>query len=306
MQTTTLGYNRDLFILPFDHRSSFEAGLLGIRDRPADPQEVHQLAGYKRIIYDGFLQALETGVPPNNAAILVDQKYGEDLLADANQRGITTCTSVEKSGQAEFDFEYGEDFGRRLNDAKPTFAKALVRYNPEGEDSANENQRRRLRVLSEFARPSGYKFMLELLVPATEAQLNGVGHDVRSYDLDLRPNLVVQAVRELQDAGVEPDVWKLEGMDEPDAARCLVSQVQADGREKVGVIVLGRGENQKRVDHWISIGGGTPGVIGFAVGRTVFWQPVVEHQNGAISRTQAVDRIAGAYGRLYHHFIAAR
>ncbi len=236
MDLSVLGYDQDLFILPFDHRSSFEAGLLGIRGREADPQEVEQLAGYKRVIYEGFLEALEKGVPQKTAAILVDQKYGEHLLADANQRGITTCTSVEKSGQPEFDFEYGDDFGRHLQDASPTFAKALVRYNPGGDGSVNENQRRRLKVLSDHAHSAGYKFMFELLVPATEGQLESVGRDLHAYDLNLRPGLTVGAIAKLRRAAVEPDVWKLEGMDDPAAASIVVAQARVGGRDSVGVM----------------------------------------------------------------------
>ena len=188
MNASDLGYNKDLFILPFDHRSSFEAGLLGIRGRSADPGEVERLQAYKRVIYDGFLEALDQGVPVETAAILVDQKYGEELLADANKRGITTCTSVEKSGQPEFDFEYGDDFGQRLNDASPTFAKALVRYNPEGDSTVNQNQRRRLKVLSDHAHSAGYKFMFELLVPPAPGQIESITRNTSAYDLQIRPN----------------------------------------------------------------------------------------------------------------------
>ena len=306
MDLSTLGYDKALFILPFDHRSSFEAGLLDIRGRQADPQEVEQLAGYKRVIYEGFLEALEKGVPRETAAILVDQKYGEELLADANKRGITTCTSVEKSGQPEFDFEYGENFGQRLQDASPTFAKALVRYNPDGDANANENQRRRLKILSDYAHSSGYKFMFELLVPATESQLESVGRDLHAYDLNLRPELTEGAIAELQQAAVEPDVWKLEGMDDPEAARSVVAQARAGGRDSVGVIILGRGEDENRVHDWLTIGAQTEGVIGFAVGRTVFWKPLVDYKDGAISRAEAVSRIAGTYQVLYKLFIDAR
>ena len=205
MQASTLGYDKDLFILPFDHRGSFEVGLLGNNGRQADPQEVKQLGAYKRVIYEGFLEALDKGVRMDTAAILVDQQYGEPLLADANQRGITTCTSVEKSGQAEFQFEYGEDFGRRLRDAASTFAKTLVRYNPQGDSRTNENQRQRLKILSDHLRSEGYKFMFELLVPATEVQLESVGQDRQAYDLQVRPKLTVRAIDELQGAGIEPE-----------------------------------------------------------------------------------------------------
>ncbi len=306
MDISALGYSKDLFILPFYHRSSFDAGLLDIRGRQADPQEVEQLAGYKRVIYEGFLKAIENGVPRETAAILVDQKYGEELLADANQEGITTCTSVEKSGQPEFDFEYGDAFKQRLQDAAPTFAKALVRYNPDGDASANENQRRRLKILSDHAHSTGYKFMFELLVPATEGQLESVGQNHQAYDLNLRPELTVRAISELQQVAVEPDVWKLEGMEHSAAIQNVVAQARAGGRARVGIIVLGRGENEKRVQEWLTVGAQTEGVIGFAVGRTVFWQPLLDYKEGGISRDEAVGHIGGTYQRLYELFIGAR
>ena len=306
MSGSAPGYDKDLFILPFDHRSSFEAGLLGIRGRHANSDEVAQLAAYKRVIYEGFLEAIATDVPTATAAILVDQKYGEELLADANQRGITTCTSVEKSGQAEFDFEYGDDFPQRLQQASPTFAKALVRYNPDGDSSVNWIQRARLKVLSDHAHSSGYKFMFELLVPATDGQLESVGQDSHAYDTDLRPQLTVRAINELQEAGVEPDVWKLEGMDDPAAALRVVEQARSGGRAEVGIIVLGRGEDQERVKDWLTIGAQVPGIIGFAVGRTVFWQPLVDYKDGSISRAEAISLISGTYRRLYQLFVNAR
>ena len=306
MSVSGLGYGRDLFILPFDHRGSFEAGLLGIRDGLATPKEAEQLAAYKRVIYEGFLRAVGEGMPQETAAILVDQKYGEELLSEARGTGFTTCVSVEKSGQAEFDFEYGENFKNRLHDAYPTFAKVLVRYNPEGDARANQRQARRLNVLSSYLHSVGIKFMFELLVPATEDQLAAPGQDKTAYDLDTRPPLTVRAIKELQGLGIEPDVWKLEGTDTTEASCAVVEQVRSNGRSGVGAIVLGRGEDEDRVLHWLSIGAQTPGVIGFAVGRTVFWQPLVELKEGAISRNDAVERIAGTYQKLHRHFISSR
>ncbi len=306
MKVSSPGYHKNLFILPFDHRSSFEAGLLGIRGRDADPQEVAQLAAYKQVIYDGFLLALDQGVPVETAAILVDQKYGGELLADANQKGITTCTSVEKSGQAEFDFEYGDEFGSHLRDASPTFAKVLVRYNPGGDSRVNENQRQRLELLSQHTHSEGYKFMFELLVPATQDQISAVDQDPHRYDAEVRPQLTVRAIQELQDANIEPDVWKLEGVDDPEDAKNVVAQTRAEGRDGVGIIVLGRGEDESRVRGWLSVGAQTEGVIGFAVGRTVFWNPLMELKNESIPRSEAVTRIAGTYQGLYQLFVDAR
>lgn len=306
MARAASGYEKDLFILPFDHRSSFEAGLLGISGRDATADEIEKLSAYKRVIYDGFLAALDGGVPAATAAILVDQTYGAELLADANGRGITTCVSVEKSGQPEFDFEYGDDFGRHIQEASPTFAKTLVRYNPEEDSATNQRQAQRLKVLSDYCHSNGIKFMFELLVPATEAQLESVGKDRHQYDLTVRPGLVCRSIEALQQAGVEPDVWKLEGMDDRSAATDVVAQVHANGRDRVGIIVLGRGENEKRVEEWLTIGAQTPGFIGFAVGRTVFWKPLMDYKDGSISREEAVSRISGTYTKLHDLFVDAR
>ncbi len=164
MAISGLGYRKDLFVLPFDHRSSFERGLLGISGRQADPREVEQLSGYKRIIYEGLLEAVESGVPAETAAILVDQKYGAQILIDAREQDIITCVPVEKSGQNEFGLEFGDDLRQHIKEATPIFTKALVPYNPDGDAGVNENQRRRLKALSDYAQSSGYKFMFELLV----------------------------------------------------------------------------------------------------------------------------------------------
>jgi 5-dehydro-2-deoxygluconokinase len=270
------------------------------------PQELAHLAGYKRAIYEGFLEGVEKGVPVESAAILVDQKYGEEILADANRRGITTCVSVEKSGQDEFDFDYGDNFGQHLQDANPTFAKVLVRYNPDGDAEVNRNQCGRLKVLSDYTHSTGYKFMFELLVPATKEQLESVGQDRHAYDLNLRPHLMVKAITELQDAGIEPDVWKVEGMEQTQAARTVAARARFGGRDHVGIIILGRGEDEQRVDHWLNVCAQAEGVIGFAVGRTVFWHPVLDYKEGKISRAEAVDRIGRNYHRIYQLFIGAR
>ena len=306
MNAVSIGHPEDLFVLPFDHRSSFESGLLGVRGRQPDPQEVQELSRYKRIIYDGFLEALEKGVPEKAAAILVDQTYGHSILADANRRNLVTCVSVEKSGHPEFDFEHGDNFRSRLQEASPTFAKALVRYNPDEDPEVNQRQRDRLKVLSDYVHSAGYKFMFELLVPATTLQLDSVGQDRQAYDQSLRPELTVRAMAELQAAGIEPDVWKLEGTEDSLAARDLVAQARVNGRDRVGTIILGRGEDEKRVTSWLIIAAQTEGVIGFAVGRTVFWQPLVEYKEGTISRDEAVSRIAENYQGFHAIFIDAR
>lgn len=290
-----LGFTRDMFIMPFDHRGSFQEKLFGIKGRQPNAQETQEIASYKRIIYDGFLKAVKQGVPTEKAGILVDEQFGTEILKDARAAGYMTACPAEKSGQDEFDFEYGAEFGAHINKFAPTFVKVLVRYNPEGEAELNRRQAERLKKLSEYCHSHGNKFMFELLVPATQAQLGKVGGDAGRYDKELRPNLMIQAMQQLQDFGVEADVWKLEGIETEADCRRVAAQAHVGGRDQVGVIVLGRGENAEKVKHWLSTAAKVPGLIGFAVGRTIFWEPLKGVKDGKFTREQAEDMVAANF-----------
>jgi myo-inositol catabolism protein IolC len=289
------GYDRALYILPFDHRGSFQARLFGWKP-PLSEAQTAEIAGAKQAIYDGFRSALAAGVPREKAGILVDEQFGAAVLHDAAAQGIATACPAEKSGQDEFDFEYGEDFARHIEAFDPTFCKVLVRYNPEGDRALNQRQAARLKRLSDFlAAANRARFMFELLVPAEKAQLDELNGDKKTYDLEVRPRLMVEAIRELQDAGVEPDLWKVEGLDRREDCRTIVAAARTGGRDQVGCIILGRGEDDRKVRDWLRIAAEVPGFVGFAVGRTVFWDPLVAWRIGKATREQAVAEIAARY-----------
>jgi 5-dehydro-2-deoxygluconokinase len=103
-----------------------------------------------------------------------------------------------------------------------------------------------------------------------------------------------ESIRQIQDGSVEPAIWKLEGVENPEDAKSIVKQAQAGGR-KVGVITLGRGESKEKVKEWLAVGAKIPGIIGFAVGRTIFWDPLVEFNAKKIDRQAAVEKIAQCY-----------
>src|SRR5262249_56588244 len=151
-----------------------------------------------------------------------------------------------------FDCEYGQEFARHLEACGPTFCKVLVRFNPEGEAALNKRQTGRLKRLSDYLHGSGRLFMFELLVPAEKAQLEKVKGDKKAYDLELRPRLMVQSIEQLQDAQVEPDVWKIEGLDRREDCAKVVATARRGGRDKVSCIILGRGEDDKKVREWLT------------------------------------------------------
>ncbi len=290
----TLGYNSPLYVLPFDHRATFTKNLFGWTGT-LSPQQTAEVAAAKQIIYDGFKCAVTAGVPRERAGILVDEQFGAAILRDAAKQGFITACPVEKSGQDEFDFEYGSDFARHLEEFKPTFCKVLVRYNPEGHGDLNRRQAARLQQLSDYLHKTNRLFMFELLVPPEKTQLDRLQGDKKAYDLELRPALMVQAICELQGAGVEPDVWKIEGIESSQDCRTVVAAAHRGGRDKVGCIILGRGEDDKKVRQWLTTAAGIPGFIGFAVGRTVFWNPLVNFRANKITRDTAIAQIAASY-----------
>lgn len=306
MAMSNLGYPDTLFVMPFDHRGSFQAKMFGIKGRQPTAEETKMIASYKYVVYEGFLKALAMGVPKAKAAILVDEQFGTDCALDAAKNGIMVAMPAEKSGQDEFDFEYGDQFGAHIEKFNPSFVKVLVRYNVEDDATLNQRQAARLAKLSDYCHAHNKKFMFELLVPATEAQLAKLGGDKKKFDTTVRPGLMEKAIAELQAAGIEPDVWKLEGLEHAEDYKAIVAQARSNGRNQVGMIVLGRGENAEKVNHWLREGAKVEGVIGFAVGRTVFWDALEGLKNNKHSREQAVNMVASNYKGLVDLFTKAQ
>ncbi len=298
-----IGYDRPLYILAFDHRSSFEemASNAGV----PESERVEKIRQAKQVIFAGFERAVERGAPRDAAGILVDEQYGADVARAARERGYILSMPVEKSGQKVFDFEYGEQFGDHILAFDPTFSKALVRYNPDDPADVKRTQLERLKVLHDWLRERNRMFLLELLVPATKAQLEQVGGDSERYDRDVRPNLTLQAIDEFYAAGIVPDVWKIEGLDRREDCERMGAKVRSGGRDHVSCVVLGRGADPARVDHWLRMGAGVPGYIGFAIGRTLWWEGVQGFLNGALTREEAAEKIAANYLRAIDLFVEA-
>ena len=285
------GYEKPLYILPFDHRHSYITGVFHWQE-PLAPEHVAEIVESKEVIYDGFKAAVTDGAMRHRVGILVDEALGSGILRAASAQGYITCVSTEKSGQDEFEFEYGDDFARHIEAVNPTFAKVLVRYNPDGDAAMNARQLQRLRRLSDYLARTRRMFMFELLVPPEPAQLERLDGNRAAYDRDLRPTLMIDTIHAFQDAGVEPDVWKIEGLDRREDCEQIVEAARCGGRTTVGCIVLGRGSDERAVVRWLTIAAGVPGFIGFAVGRTTWLDAVMAWRDRRISRDVAVARIA--------------
>jgi len=290
----TLGYDRPLYLMAFDHRGSFEHDLFGASE-PVSADVRAGIINVKEIIFDAHVQALAAGAPAGASGVLVDEEFGAEVARRARAEGIPLAMPVEKSGQDEFEFQYGEDFGAHIESFDPTFAKVLVRYNPAGDAALNQRQTARLARLSAWLRDRDRKFLFELLVPGTTAQLEMFDGHQRDYDRKLRPRLVVETLAALQAGGVEPDIWKIEGLDSAADCEAVVAQARAGGRTGVKCIVLGRGADEPQVLEWVRIGASVDGFDGFAVGRTLWEEALRDYLAGNASRQEAMDRIARRY-----------
>jgi myo-inositol catabolism protein IolC len=285
-----LGYDERLYILAFDHRGSFEK-MVG---------DVERVPGAKTLIWEGFQRAVEQGAPKQFAGVLVDGQYGPDVAREAKAGGYKLAMPVEKSGQNEFDFEYGDRFGEKIEEFDPDFSKVLVRYNPEGDRAMNERQVEKLRRLSEWLHEHHRKYLFELLVPAEDAQLAAVDGDTDRYDTELRPELMMEAILQLQNGGVEADIWKIEGIDDREACNEIAQLVRREGRDHVSCVVLGRGASDQKVDEWLRAASGLEGYIGFAIGRSIFGESVKAYAGDpdGFDRDAAVEKIARNYRRF--------
>ncbi len=302
MDLSKLGYNKPLYILPFDHRSAFATELFqkkSLSDLSYEEKEL--IKEFKMLIYKGIKKAVEKAVPKENAGILVDEEFGEEVLLDAKRNGFITILTIEKSGQEEFNFMY-ENFKEHIEKFKPDFVKVLIQYNPKDSQDLKERQQKNLKIISDYAHENNYKFLLEVLVLPTKEQLNKVNGEREAYDRKLRPELTIEVIKTFQAKGIEPDIWKLEGMETAIDYSGVISEVRSGGRESVGVVILGRGAKEEKVQEWLRIGARVNGVIGFAVGRTIFWDVIEKFYKGEMGKASVIEVISKKFESFYKVF----
>jgi myo-inositol catabolism protein IolC len=293
-----LGYDGKLYILAFDHRGSFQKKMFGIEGDPT-PEQTETISDAKKLIYEGMELAVQRGVDAGATGVLVDEQFGSDIPKLAKENGLVLSMPVEKSGRDDFDFDYGEEFGEHILRFDPNFSKVLVRYNPDGDAEMNQAQLERLKRLSDWLHENDRRFLFELLVPAEKAQLDSVGGDSERYDAELRPELMRRAIEGVQDFGIEVDVWKIEGVDAREDAEMLAQQTRrGEGRENVKSVLLGRGATEAKVDHWLQQAAPVEGFIGFAIGRSIWWDALKGFLSGDLDRETAASQVADNYLRF--------
>jgi myo-inositol catabolism protein IolC len=291
-----------LFLLAMDHRDSFGKTLFGVQGTATDEQ-LASMRSAKTLIFEAAQRLAGTDLGGGHAGILVDEQLGADVARQAKAAGFTLAMPVEVSGADRFEFEYGDDFPSHIEAFDPDWVKVLVRFNPADPEELRKAQTATLRRLSDWCASNRRHWLLELLVPATREQL--AAHDDQAlYDEHERPGLTVQVIRELTGADVHPRIWKLEGYETTAGAQLVTSAVAAED-PAASCIVLGRNAPQRQVDHWLDVAAPLEDYVGFAIGRSIWDEPLADYLAGRADRDATQSRIADRYGHFIHRYLQA-
>ena len=298
--------DRALLILADDHRDSLEKELYKLISPPTEAQAA-RIRADKMLVYEALVDA-STRLPDHaQAGILVDEEYGADVAALAVKSGgkINLSMPIEASGKEWFEFAYGDDWRAHAGYFATDHAKVLIRDNPSLSVPNRLQQAERLKVVSAWAAETRHHLIIELLVPATDADLGSVGGDKKRYDDELRPSLTLTVIEFLQDHGADPAIWKVEGMDTAADAAAVATIARRGGRQ-ADCIVLGRHASKEDLDRWLEIAAPLPGYVGFAIGRSIWWDALADHLAGTISADTAQQRIADLYLSFATDYLKSR
>jgi myo-inositol catabolism protein IolC len=292
-----------LFILAMDHRGSFGKTLFGVEHDDPDPDQLAAMRAAKQLIYDGLEQA-RPRLPRGRAGVLVDEEYGQAVIDAAGQERsqVVLAVPIEASGHDWFTPQWGKQWLEHIERVRPDYAKVLVRDNPAFPAGEREQQYDLLAEVSAGLQEVGIPLLYELLVPATPEQLATVGGDAVAYDREVRPALVTEVIAANQAHGVEPRLWKVEGLETTDAAREIAAQATSGGRQ-TDLIVLGRDAPVERLNHWLAVASEVPAFVGFAIGRSI-WEEVVRDFEAGSRDLEATTRAGMAIAERYLGFVA--
>ena len=303
MNADTTHIGEPLFILAMDHRDSFGRTLFGVTGTP-DADQLRRMREAKSLIFAAVRGLAGGRAGPGRLGILVDEQLGADVAGQARAAGFVLVMPVEASGAPELRFEYGDAFPQHVQAFDPDWIKVLVRFNPADPEDLRQSQTSRLRQLSDWAAAQKRRWLIELLVPPTREQL-AQHEDQALFDARERPRLTAEVIAALTGAGVAPGIWKLEGYETTEGARRVLDAIRNSAGPACRCIVLGRNAPQRQVDHWLDVAAPLPGYAGFAVGRSIWEEPLADFLAGRAGREAAQSRMAGNYTRFIRRYLAA-
>jgi myo-inositol catabolism protein IolC len=298
--------NRVLLILAADHRGSLERGLYGLT-APPTPAQAARIIADKLLVYQALLDAVAWLPAQIQPGVLIDEQYGASVAAMASHSAgaVSVCMPLEASGQEWFGFAYGEDWQRHAAFFAAGHAKVLVRDNPGLDPARREQQARLVAQVSAWAARAARSLIVDLRVPATGTDQDVTEGNTDRYDDELRPAHTVAVMEYLQDHGVEPALWTVEGPGRHDDAVAVAAMAQRGGRQ-ARCLAGGRHAPYDTLKHWLQVAAPIPGWAGFAIGGSIWWDPLHAHLRHINTAGEARRRIRNAYLDYARYYLKAR
>jgi 5-dehydro-2-deoxygluconokinase len=267
-----------IYMLASDHRWQWEEWCDGAGvARP-------RIAEVKQLIFEAFLAAREQSADvQTNGALLLDSMYGAAAVRAAQSAGIPVGTPVERAGVFPLEWQ-DEPFHTGL--AGNSFAKVLVRYRPEWQESAKDGQMRKLLELQAWCRRERMPLLVEIIIMRS-------GEDERAFEEQGRPTLLAALIRESYRRGLVPDLWKIEGTSS--TAGAAIIDVAIRERPEPRQVILGKGADAALIEQWFDAASALPSTAGFAIGRSVFWKPCTAFLQGQMSPDPAIEAMVASY-----------
>jgi myo-inositol catabolism protein IolC len=304
--TGALPDNRVLLILAADDRDSLERGLYGLT-APPTPAQAAQISAGKLLVYQALLDAAALLPAEVQPGVLIDEQYGAGVaeLASHSAGAVSVGMPLEASGGDWFGFAYGEDWQQHAEFFAAQYPKVLVRDNPGLDPARREQQAQQLAQVSAWAAQAERSLIVELLVPATDTDRDATGGHPDRYDDELRPGHTLQVMQYLQDHGVEPAFWAVEGQDRHDDAVAVAATARRGGR-RARCLVAGRHAPYDTLQHRLQVAAPIPGWAGFAIGRSIWWDPLHAHLHHLSTAGEARRRVRAAYLDYARYYPKAR
>ena len=276
-----------VYMLAADHRWQWEEWC----DARSMPRT--RIAEVKRLAYDGFLLARDRSAAVRECgALLIDEQYASPVITEALKAGVNVGTPAEKAGS--FPLAWCEPFSRALTGA---FVKVLVRHRPDDDREIRDRQWAKLKALQTWCHGAGKPLVIEVLVARRQ-------EPEEEFEASGRPAMLAGFIGEAYRRALAPDFWKIEGTPSKEGARIIDAAIAADSWCRQ--IILGKAADLDTIHRWFAAAAGSPTAVGFAIGRSVFWEPSEAFLSGTRTAGQAAADICANYLRLVDAWDARR
>jgi 5-dehydro-2-deoxygluconokinase len=289
-----------LAVLAFDHRAQFE----DIAARHGAP--LQRIGAFKALVAraagQGYASARtlhrtlnptpSSAVPFPEAGVIVDGRFGDEVLPPLTGIGWWVARPVELPGSRPLEFEDGVNTGLALRSwPQEHVVKCLVSYHPDDASTLQQQQLAQVAALAEACHATGHELLVEVIPPR---------------DLPADATTLSRALQQFYAAGIRPDWWKLPPPADAVAWGHISAVIRCHDPLCRGVLLLGLEASEQVLRRGFEAAANEPLCKGFAVGRSLFADAAAAWFAGTLDDAGVVNQIAARYERLIHLWCDAR